>query len=108
MSIFSTDLLHSSAVIDQVYETRIVCAKAIGEEIPKFLCIHLQAIFRQKLNFVSASQYFGCYITTERWSDLWLRKGIPAYLAGLFVKKFFGNNEYRYSLRAIVLKSVHN
>ena len=57
MSIFSTDLLHSSAVIDQVYETRIVCAKAIGEalEIPKFLCILLQATLNPHLISFSVS-----------------------------------------------------
>lgn len=71
LSILSTTLLHSSAVVDQVYETRKIGAHAL------------------------ACQYYGCFITTEKWSDLWLRKGISRYLAGLFVKKFFGNNEYR-------------
>jgi transcription initiation factor TFIID subunit 2 len=63
--------LHSSAIIDQVYDTRKVTAHAV------------------------ASQFYGCFITTEKWSDLWLKKGISKYLAGLFVKKIFGNNEYR-------------
>ena len=43
-----------------------------------------------------ATQFYGCFITTEKWSDQWLKKGISKYLAGLFVKKMFGNNEYRY------------
>ena len=42
-----------------------------------------------------ANQFYGCFITTEKWSDQWLKKGISKYLAGLFVKKMFGNNEYR-------------
>ena len=71
MSILSTTLLHSSAIIDQVYETRTITAHAI------------------------ANQFYGCFITTEKWSDLWLKKGVSKYLAGLFVKKMFGNNEYR-------------
>ena len=55
----------------QVYETRTITAHAI------------------------ANQFYGCFITTEKWSDQWLKKGISKYLAGLFVKKMFGNNEYR-------------
>ena len=43
-----------------------------------------------------AEQFFGCFITMQNWSDLWLAKGIPEYLCGLYSKKCFGNNEYRY------------
>ena len=68
----STNLLHSSAIIDQVFTTRRLTAEAV------------------------AQQFYGCFITTEKCSDLWLKKGIAAYLAGLFVKKTFGNNEYRH------------
>ena len=41
-----------------------------------------------------AQQFFGCFITMERWSDLWLCHGISTYLTGLFSKKCFGDNEY--------------
>jgi transcription initiation factor TFIID subunit 2 len=67
LSIMSTHLLHSIAIIDQTYITR----KAIAE------------------------QFFGCFITMQNWSDLWLAKGISEYLSGLYAKKCFGNNEYR-------------
>lgn len=43
-----------------------------------------------------AEQFFGCFITMQNWSDLWLAKGIPDYLCGLYSKKCFGNNAYRY------------
>jgi len=82
MAIFSTALLHSSAIIDQVYATRIEGAKAL------------------------ASQYFGCFIAPERFSDLWLKKGISLYLAGLFIKKTFGNNEYRFWVHEQMKKVV--
>lgn len=72
MSILSTHLLHSIAIIDQTYATRKAMAKAVSE------------------------QFFGCFITMQNWSDLWLAKGIPDYLCGLYSKKCFGNNEYRY------------
>lgn len=42
-----------------------------------------------------AEQFFGCFITMQNWSDLWLAKGIAEYLSGLYAKKCFGNNEYR-------------
>ncbi|CAD6216069.1 GSCOCG00011268001-RA-CDS [Cotesia congregata] len=71
MSILNTNLLHSTAIIDQVYVTKKAMAQAIAE------------------------QFFGCFISMQNWSDLWLPKGISTYLTGLYAKKCFGNNEYR-------------
>ncbi|KAL1132516.1 hypothetical protein AAG570_010471, partial [Ranatra chinensis] len=71
MSILSTNLLHSSAIIDQTYATRNAMAQAIAE------------------------QFFGCFISMQNWSDAWLPKGISIYLCGLYSKKCFGNNAYR-------------
>lgn len=71
MSIASTHLLHSIAIIDQTYVTRKAMSKAIAE------------------------QFFGCFISLQNWSDTWLAKGIAEYLCGLYSKKCFGNNEYR-------------
>jgi len=71
LTIFNTNILHPSAVIDQTYTTRKIMALAL------------------------AAQFFGCFISTEKWSDRWIKKGIPMYLMGLWVKKTFGNNEYR-------------
>lgn len=71
MSVFSTNLLFSSAIIDQTYITRKAMAQAIAE------------------------QYFGCFISIQNWSDAWLNKGISIYLCGLYSKKCFGNNAYR-------------
>lgn len=42
-----------------------------------------------------AEQFFGCFITSRRWSDTWLAKGIAEYLCGLYSRKCFGNNHYR-------------
>nr|XP_050858954.1 transcription initiation factor TFIID subunit 2 isoform X2 [Vespula vulgaris] len=71
MSILNTNLLHSTAIIDQVYITKKAMAQAIAE------------------------QFFGCFISMQNWSDTWLPKGISTYLTGLYAKKCFGNNEYR-------------
>lgn len=71
MAVMSTHLLHSIAIIDQTYNTRKAMAQAVAE------------------------QFFGCFITMQNWSDLWLAKGISEYLCGLYSKKCFGNNEYR-------------
>ena len=71
LSIYNTNILHSSAVIDQTYESRKILALGL------------------------AAQFFGCYVSTEKWSDRWIKKGIPIYLMSLWVKKTFGNNEYR-------------
>ena len=34
-------------------------------------------------------------------ADLWLIRGMALYLTGLFLKKMFGNNEYRYWLMKV-------
>ena len=34
-------------------------------------------------------------------ADFWLIRGIAKYLAGLFIKKMFGNNEYRSWLQQV-------
>ncbi|KAK9889670.1 hypothetical protein WA026_007049 [Henosepilachna vigintioctopunctata] len=82
MSIFSVNLLHSGVIIDQVYETRRVVAQSIAE------------------------QFFGCFISMQNWSDMWLNKGISQYLCGLYCKKSFGNNNYRGLIQSTLLEVV--
>ncbi|XP_013789329.2 transcription initiation factor TFIID subunit 2-like [Limulus polyphemus] len=74
MTILDTNLLHSRHIIDQTYISRRVMAQAV------------------------ADQFFGCFISMYSWSDVWLPKGISAYLSNQYYKKAFGNNEYRYWL----------
>ncbi|XP_049545880.1 transcription initiation factor TFIID subunit 2 isoform X1 [Anopheles darlingi] len=75
MTILSTHLLHSIAIIDQTFHSRKVMSKVVAE------------------------QFFGCFITMENWSDAWLARGIAEYLCGLHSKKCFGNNAYRAWIR---------
>uniref|UniRef100_A0A182VCN1 Transcription initiation factor TFIID subunit 2 n=1 Tax=Anopheles merus TaxID=30066 RepID=A0A182VCN1_ANOME len=75
MTLLSTHLLHSIAIIDQTFHSRKMMSKAIAE------------------------QFFGCFITMENWSDAWLARGIAEYLCGLNSKKCFGNNAYRSWIR---------
>lgn len=77
MFIYSTNLLHSTAIIDQVYITKKAMAQAVAE------------------------QFFGCFISMQNWSDTWLPKGISTYLTGLYAKKCFGNNEYREWIQSV-------
>uniref|UniRef100_A0A5K3EVL6 Transcription initiation factor TFIID subunit 2 n=2 Tax=Mesocestoides corti TaxID=53468 RepID=A0A5K3EVL6_MESCO len=70
--VFSVDLLHSARIIDQAIATRRVFAFAV------------------------AQQFFGCALQAETWCGAWLPYGIAGYLAGLYQKRVFGNNEYRY------------
>ncbi|XP_062579980.1 transcription initiation factor TFIID subunit 2-like [Saccostrea cucullata] len=74
LSILSTNLLHSNRIIDQTVTTRNILAEAI------------------------AKQFFGTFIAMQTWSDAWLPLGISGYLGGLFIKKTFGNNEYRFRI----------
>lgn len=80
----STNLLHSTAIIDQVYITKKAMAQAIAE------------------------QFFGCFISMQNWSDMWLPKGISTYLTGLYAKKCFGNNEYREWVQSVSSYTLHS
>lgn len=71
MTVLSTHLLHSIAIIDQTLISRRIMSKAIAE------------------------QFFGCFITMKNWNDVWLARGIAEYLNGFYNKKCFGNNAYR-------------
>lgn len=75
MSIVTTDLLHGDDVIDQVYETRLCLSHAL------------------------ACQWIGVNIQQRTWSDTWLVNGLGLYITGLFLRKLFGNNEYRFRLK---------
>ncbi|XP_065577950.1 transcription initiation factor TFIID subunit 2-like isoform X2 [Artemia franciscana] len=74
LTIMSVNFLHSYVQIDQTYITRQALANAISQ------------------------QYFSSFISRQNWNDAWLTFGIADYLGGLYVKKFFGNNEYRYHI----------
>jgi transcription initiation factor TFIID subunit 2 len=75
MSLISCDLLHGSDAIDQVFDTRICLSHAL------------------------ACQWVGINIIQKTWADTWLINGLGLYVMGLFVRRHFGNNEYRFRLR---------
>ncbi|XP_077993072.1 transcription initiation factor TFIID subunit 2-like [Glandiceps talaboti] len=78
MTIFNTNILHSSQIIDQTFKSRCLMAHAVAE------------------------QFFGCYISMQSWPDAWLIYGIAEYLNGLYTRKTFGNNEYRHRISKIL------
>jgi len=53
-----------------------------------------------------AEQFFGCFISTQNWSDWWLTCGIALYMSGLFAKKCFGNNSYREWIHNVCIFTV--
>lgn len=75
LTITSTELLHGEDMIDQVFETRQVLLHSL------------------------ACQWAGINIIPKAWSDMWLVNGLGLYIAGLCLRKLFGNNEYRFRLR---------
>jgi len=75
MGILNTSLLHGGNSIEQPFETRRHIVQCIAE------------------------QYFGMFVAMHSWADIWLFYGISRYLTGLFLKRMFGNNEYRDWLR---------
>ncbi|KAJ2935753.1 hypothetical protein H1R20_g1340, partial [Candolleomyces eurysporus] len=75
LSLVSSDLLHGEDAIDQAIETR------------------------HSLSHALACQWSGINIIPKTWSDLWLINGLSLYINGLFLRKLFGNNDYRFKLK---------
>ncbi|KAI9279295.1 hypothetical protein BY458DRAFT_502620 [Sporodiniella umbellata] len=75
LAICSSHLLHSTDVVDQVYQIR----RELSQEL--------------------ARQWFGIYIGQKTWADTWLVRGIANYMGSLFVRRHLGNNEYRLRLK---------
>ncbi|KZT08630.1 uncharacterized protein LAESUDRAFT_45791 [Laetiporus sulphureus 93-53] len=75
LSLVTVDLLHGEDAIDQVLETRHCLSHAL------------------------ACQWIGINIQQKTWSDTWLTNGLGLYIAGLFIRKLMGNNEYRFRLK---------
>ncbi|EGF82398.1 hypothetical protein BATDEDRAFT_86202 [Batrachochytrium dendrobatidis JAM81] len=75
IALASVDILVDETMIDQVYETRLHFAKSL------------------------ASQWFGHYMAPNRWTDVWVLVGFTNWLAALFMRKMFGNNEFKYRLQ---------
>ncbi|KAI8981206.1 hypothetical protein BD414DRAFT_93257 [Trametes punicea] len=75
LSLITVDMLHGDDAIDQVFEAR------------------------HSLGHALACQWIGVNIQQKMWSDTWLVNGLGLYIAGLFVRKMFGTNEYRYRLK---------
>ncbi len=74
LTIAGTHLLHDETIIDQTLETRWLLALSL------------------------AQQWFPCYVGAKALPDLWIPTGLSGYLAGLFFRRMFGNNEYKYRL----------
>ncbi|KAJ7597342.1 hypothetical protein C8J56DRAFT_316264 [Mycena floridula] len=74
LSLVTVDLLHGEDAIEQAVETRHVLSHAL------------------------ACQWIGINILPKTWSDLWLSNGLALYITSLFLRKLFGNNEYRFRL----------
>ncbi|TFK17374.1 TATA-binding protein associated factor Taf2 [Coprinopsis marcescibilis] len=75
LSLVTADLLHGDDAIDQALEARHALSHAL------------------------ACQWAGVNIIPKTWSDSWLINGLSLYINGLFLKKLFGNNDYRFKLK---------
>ena len=75
MSIVSNHLLHGDDAVEQVYDSR------------------------QSLSHALACQWVGINIIPKTWADVWLVNGLGLYITALFLRRLFGNNEYRFRLR---------
>jgi transcription initiation factor TFIID subunit 2 len=75
LTLITIDLLHGDDAIEQAIETRHALSHAL------------------------ACQWIGINILQKTWSDTWLVNGLGLYITGLFIRKFMGNNEYRFRLK---------
>ncbi|KAH6585131.1 hypothetical protein BASA61_007054 [Batrachochytrium salamandrivorans] len=72
MVLASVDLLVDETLIDHVYEARLCLARSLS------------------------TQWFGHYMAPNKWTDVWVLVGFSNWMTALFMKKMFGNNEFKY------------
>ena len=75
LAICSTDLLHPKTIVDQAYETVPILCHAM------------------------TYQWIGINIIPRSWADTWLINGVSLHISSLFLRRIWGNNEYRFRLR---------
>ncbi|TKR94151.1 hypothetical protein L596_008477 [Steinernema carpocapsae] len=78
MSIFSVNIIYSKKILDVVQSTRYLLAYAVAE------------------------QFFGCFVSVNDWSDMWLAKGLAAFITGLYIERHFGTCEYLFQVRKLL------
>ncbi|VDN05542.1 unnamed protein product [Thelazia callipaeda] len=57
---------------------------------------------RQFLAFAVAQQFFGCFVTSTCWLDIWLVSSLARSVTGMFVERFFGSAEYLFQISKIL------
>ena len=82
--LFDVRLLFTGRVLEQMLETRKVVAEAV------------------------AAQFFGTFLSYNQCSDRWLISGLCKWSAGLCIRRFFGENEFRYLIRSVCSLSKIN
>uniref|UniRef100_A0A915PKF7 Transcription initiation factor TFIID subunit 2 n=1 Tax=Setaria digitata TaxID=48799 RepID=A0A915PKF7_9BILA len=48
---------------------------------------------RQYLAYAVAQQFFGCFVTSTCWLDIWLVSSLARSVTSMFVERFFGSSE---------------
>ena len=80
LSLCSNSILFGDQIIDPLYETT------------------------RELIFALASQWSGIYLTADQPNDSWAIIGIAYYMTDCFLRRIFGNNEYRYQNKVAAQK----
>lgn len=75
ITICSNNILYPPEIIDFLYPTTRLLTVALTQ------------------------QWISINIVPKKWSDLWLTIGLSHYMAGIFLKKLMGINEYRFRLK---------
>ncbi|KAK0424593.1 hypothetical protein QR680_008740 [Steinernema hermaphroditum] len=78
LSLFSVNILYSRKILDVVQQTRYLLAYGVAE------------------------QFFGCFVSVSEWADMWLVKGLAAFITGLYIERHFGMSEYLFQIRKLM------
>ncbi|KAF7637893.1 Peptidase_M1 domain-containing protein [Meloidogyne graminicola] len=81
ISIFSLNILYHKKILDTVQHMRQILAKAV------------------------AQQFFGCFIDSKDFSEIWLIGAISSFITGIFVERFFGTCEYLFQIQKFLKDS---
>ncbi|CAG9538255.1 unnamed protein product [Cercopithifilaria johnstoni] len=57
---------------------------------------------RQCLAYAVAQQFFGCFVTSTCWLDIWLVSSLARSVTGMFVERFFGFSENLFQINKML------
>ncbi|VDP05586.1 unnamed protein product [Soboliphyme baturini] len=102
LTLMDVRFLHHKTIIEQEPVVRSLMARAVAQQFFGIVCFY--CIVKHDGDVCTVA---GCYVMPYNWKDRWLAWGAADYISRLYVQRFFGNNEYLYTIYELLNDVTH-